>query len=87
MVQMGRSGDGHGVGLEIEQRVKMLDRGTAEHPVHEVALLWIGIGDAGDVHVRQACKYAGVVRAHDASANDADPQRLPRAVLHCPHHV
>ena len=76
VMQMRGRRDGHGVDAELEQRVDIVDRRAAEHAGDEIALLRIGIGDADKLHAGKPGKDAGVVGAHDADADDADPQRL-----------
>ena len=69
-----------------EQRVELVDRRAAEDARDQIALAAIRIGDADQLDAGQPGQHAGVVGAHDADADDADPQRR-RAVLHGLHHV
>ncbi len=75
MMQMGRRSDGHSIDAELEQRLHIVDRRAAEHAGHQIALAAIGIGDADELDAGQPGQNPGMIGAHGADADDADPQR------------
>ena len=82
-VQMGRRGDRDGIDAKLEQLVHVGDRRAAENARHEITLLAVGIGNAHELNASQAGEHTGVVRAHDACTDDADPKRRAgRNALH-----
>jgi hypothetical protein len=72
-VQVGRGRDGHRIDAFGKQRLDAAECGTAHRRRYEVALLAVGIRDAHELDPWHVGKDAGMVAAHDAYADDADP--------------
>ena len=84
-MEMRRSGDGHRLHAQFQQRVEIVDRGAAQRAGDEIALRGIGIGDADELNSGKSGEHAGMVGPHGADADHANAQR--RIAFHGPYHV
>jgi hypothetical protein len=86
-VQMGWCGNRHGINAGAKQAIDIGESRTAKRARHEIALLLLRIGNANQRHARQIGEYACMVAAHDADADNADPQHPIRVIIRGLSHV
>src|SRR5712664_314553 len=75
MMKVRRRGHGHGIDTFGDQFVQAGKGAAARHLGGPGTMLWQGIDDPDQRHIRQPSQDAGMVGPHDACADDADAKR------------
>jgi hypothetical protein len=81
VMQMGRRRDHRRIDAEIEQRVGVVAHRAGEDLAQQFAVRRARVGDADHLDAGQVGQHPGMIAAHDANPDHAQPHRLARVVL------